>query len=47
MTLAFMAVFAAALSIAPVPQSSEAGSSWSKRLLEKKALVDASGSEVV
>ena len=40
MTLVIAAVFAAALSIAPVPQSAELGHSWTKRLAELIMLND-------
>ena len=41
MTLTLAAVFAAAVSLTPVPQSADAGHWWTKRLAEKKALLDA------
>ena len=40
-------LFAAMLSVTPVPQSEDAGGWWQKRLAEKRKLVEAGGSKVV
>lgn len=40
-------LFAAALSLSPVPQSMEPGHWWTRRLAEKRKLVEAGGSKVV
>lgn len=47
MTSTFAMLFAAALSVSPMPQTADAGNWWSKRLAEKKRLVEAGGSKVV
>ena len=41
------ALFAAALSVSPVPQATDAGHWWTKRLAEKRKLIEAGGSDVV
>ena len=46
-SFALAAIFAVAASLSPVPQSTAPGNWWTKRLAEKKARVDAGGSEVV
>lgn len=40
-------LFAAILSVTPVPQSNDPGGWWQKRLTEKRKLVEAGGSQVV
>lgn len=47
MTSMFAVLFAAALSVSPMPQMTDAGNWWSKRLADKKKLVEAGGSKVV